>query len=77
MDGTFFYNYPYSLVLYPCLFLFHEPDVDDEAAASSASIPKDVLITRLTELFGEAVIKELESEDWKVGPALHIQGREV
>ena len=44
------------------LSLFAPTDADDESGALS----KDVLLSRLTELFGEAAVKELSSDDWKV-----------
>eukprot|EP00967_Tisochrysis_lutea_P061870 scaffold79348_cov34-Tisochrysis_lutea.AAC.1 len=41
-------------------------DVEDEAAVASQTLSRDEALVRLSELFGEAAVKGLQDDQWKV-----------
>ncbi len=48
-------------------------EADDEASLSAGSLGKDAILSRYTDMFGEVGVKELGSEDWKVGAQIHMR----
>jgi hypothetical protein len=47
-------------------------DIEDEATVASQTLSKDEALVKLTELFGEAAVKGLQDDQWKVCMCVYV-----